>query len=134
MSLALDNRKPASYIGLYNRIPSDFDDLEIKLGERINSFLQNFTPSDKQAEIFTKVIDRYINLGFKDVLFNEVEITSTIEDEILLTKKSDNGVKILFVDEDGDLGYNSTPYAGEVFSIILDFNDDICVACDQFIV
>jgi|GEM_PF-5425306 hypothetical protein len=132
MNLTLN--RPVSYLGFVNQIPSEFDDLEGKISERINFFLENFTPTENQVEVFSKMIDRYINLGFSDVLFNEVEIDSTIEDEILLTKKTENGVKIIFIDEDGDLGYNNTPYEGDVFTILLDYNDDICVACDQFIV
>lgn len=121
-------------ITFYNKIPSEFDYDDNELMNKINSFLEGFTPTENQEEIFKIILDKFINLGFSDVLLNEVLISKTIEDEILFTKSTEDGVKILFIDEDGDVGYNNTPFNENPTSVFVDYNEELKEVCLDFVV
>lgn len=101
------------YWGLYNEIPTDEKDKVPTLDAKVRMLFENNSINSKeQIETFYSFLQLCID---SPDLLSEVPIMNfsySVENEIVVSKSTDIGVKFFYIDEDGDFGYNNTPYNG----------------------
>lgn len=105
-----------------NEIPASDVNGNLKLENKIRTLSEeNVINSNAQIE----TLNLLLRQAAPDLinLLGEFHFSYSIENEIIISKKDSSGVRFLFIDDEGDFGYNFTPYEGTPLRLFYEKNE-----------